>query len=144
VKVIENMLTRAIWFLCGFVMAATLMPGSNGNTLYAANPAAEIRWRVCVPAAITESRETGKPLFWYFESESCVWCRRQLGELPAVAGIVNRDFVPVKGTAYSAAHYGVHTFPTIVIDDGKTAMRYDGYQDAAKLRAILSREKPGG
>src|SRR5688572_12960828 len=83
--------------------------------------AEEIHWHRDYRAAWTESRDTHKPLLIDVETDPCFWCKKLDATTlrdPAVAGLVNRAFVPLKIDARHepdlARGLRVHSYPTLV------------------------------
>ena len=114
----------------------------------AALPAAakEIHWRGDYRSAWQESRASGRPLLLDFGCDNCVWCRKLDAATlrdPAVAALVNRDFVAYRVNAdreprlAQALH--VSSFPTIVIagPDGTVLERVVGFRNVATFRGHL-------
>jgi tetratricopeptide (TPR) repeat protein len=115
-------------------------------TAAAAARAQEVRWRYDYSAARAEAQQQGLPLFIDLSTEWCYHCKR-LDQTtfrdPAVAKLLNEQFVPVKldGTREKALvdALRVQAYPTLILagPEGKILQKLEGYQTAPVLHAQL-------
>jgi len=125
--------------------------------IWSASMAAGINW-YGYQEGVQRAREKDRPLFLYFHTDWCSWCKRMERETlsnPQVLGILDEGFISIRLNAESrekirtegkevtpselARRYGVRGFPTSVFlePDGSLIGPVAGYVDAAQLRKIL-------
>lgn len=110
--------------------------------------AQEVQWRHDYNSARKEAVERAKPLLLDFGTENCFWCKKLDASTfrdPAVAGLLNERFVPLKIDATRDAALAdllrIHSYPTLVLAaaDGKILGTLEGFQDAPTLYEQLRR-----
>ncbi len=110
--------------------------------------AQQVMWRYDYNAARREAQEKNLPLVLEFTTESCFWCRRLEDTTfrdPAVMGVMNERFVPLKVDARASAllteALHIQSFPTVVLaaPDGKIIGTVEGYVEAGRFQEHLQR-----
>lgn len=104
---------------------------------------------------INESKNLSKPVFLYFRSETCYWCKRFEEEALSdknIIDILNKNFVLISIDTIKqkniALNLGVRSTPYMIFftEDGKEISRIPGYLPAGdfliKLNEVLERPKP--
>jgi len=110
--------------------------------------AQEVEWRTDYNKARQEATEKSRPLMLDFGTENCVHCKKldaMTFRDPAVVGILNKSFVPLridaeKNSALAEA-LRVERFPTLLLaaPDGKILATQEGYLDSARCHDWLQR-----
>ena len=115
--------------------------------LFAGTLFAEVEWALDYTDALSESKESGKPVLVMISQESCNYCffmKSQVFTKPKVAKFLNENFVPVELDLQSdpippyLKPYGTPTF-YIVLNGGKKVSR--PIVGAARADAFLERLK---
>ncbi len=106
---------------------------------------AEVEWAMDYSDALSESKESGKPVMVMISQESCNYCffmKSQVFTKPKVADFINENFIPVELDLQAdpippyLKPYGTPTF-YIVADGGKKVSR--PIVGAAKADAFIER-----
>ena len=104
--------------------------------------ASEVSWSADIASALQESRSTGRLVLMKFTADWCHYCKkmeRTTFSDPAMAELVNRDFVPVlidfAKHQELAAHLKIRGLPVLLVvsPDLKIIERINGYHTAPKL-----------
>jgi len=110
--------------------------------------AQEVNWRASYQAARKEAEEKNKPIMLDFGTESCFWCKRLDASTfkdPAVVGLLNEQFIPLKVDAEKelqlAQGLKITSYPTIVMasPDGKILGTIVGFKEPGEFHGILQR-----
>lgn len=97
-------------------------------------PSDDIVWRTDLKAALTEARQTGKPVLVSFTASGSPSCKTMDQEVWSDAKVEKLApwFIPVRldadlaTTPPVAEHYNVHTIPHILILDGQGTVLKEG------------------
>lgn len=119
----------AVWLVFGGFMLLMMWPMLKGGYYRMGGPAPAdgIPWRTDYPAALAESRETGKPLLLDFTAPWCPPCvvmKHEVWPEPEVRDAIIANYIPVlldvdePGSAEVARRYGVHSIPAIFVVNG--------------------------
>jgi thioredoxin-related protein len=96
----------------------------------------EVTFHTSIDPGINESKNQGKPVFLYFRSETCYWCKRFEEEALSdkrVIDILNKNFVLVSIDQVKqkniAINLGVRSTPYMIFftKDGEEIIRVPGY-----------------
>ena len=124
--------------------------------LHAHNP---VDWYPWDEEAFAKARRENKPIFLSIGYYTCHWCHvmeRESYSNPAIAALLNRWFVSVKGGSGGAARRGPHLHHVLGGYDGKrrlagqhlpyarpeTVFRWDVFSAGGQGRACWSQERP--
>jgi thioredoxin-related protein len=128
------------------LVAALLVPAGAAGEQAPAERTAAVYWYT-YDEGLARAQQTGRMLLIDFWADWCGWCRKMKAETftdPAVAAIMNRDFVTVSVNTTKekgrADEYGVRSLPVIwfVEKDGRTRVtNLPGYVDAPTFLRIL-------
>lgn len=109
-----------------------------------------------IDTGLNESKNLSKPIFLYFRSETCYWCKRFEEEALSdkrVIDILNKNFVIVSIDIFKqknvAFNLNVRSTPYMIFfKDGEEIARIPGYlptdEFLVKLNEILEKSKLGG
>ena len=107
-----------------------------------------VEWRTDYDAARKEAIDKDRPVFVEFQTDECFHCRRlETGPFrdPAVAGLLNDRFVPLKVDGSKSPKLAqalrIQAYPTMIVaaPDGKIIAFLEGYHDAKPLTEHLQR-----
>lgn len=112
-----------------------------------------LSFHTSIDTGISEAKNLGKPIFLYFRSETCYWCKKFEEEALSdkrIIDILNNNFVIVSIDTFKqknvAKILGVRSTPFIIFftKDGEEISRIPGYIPAdeflVKLNSILNKE----
>ncbi len=112
-----------------------------------------LSFHTSIDAGISEAKNLGKPIFLYFRSETCYWCKKFEEEALSdkrIIDILNNNFVIVSIDTFKqknvARTLGVRSTPFMIFftKDGEEISRIPGYIPAdeflVKLNSILNKE----
>lgn len=107
-----------------------------------------------IDTGINEAKNLGKPIFLYFRSETCYWCKKFEGEALSdkrVIDILNKNFVIISIDTFKqknvSNNLGVRSTPFMIFftKDGEEISRVPGYlptdEFLIKLNSVLEKEK---
>lgn len=112
-----------------------------------------LSFHTSIDTGINEAKNLGKPIFLYFRSETCYWCKKFEEESlsnKSIMEILNNNFVIVSIDTFKqknmAKTFGVRSTPFMIFftKDGEEISRIPGYIPAdeflVKLKSVPDRE----
>lgn len=112
-----------------------------------------LSFHTSIDTGINESKNLSKPIFLYFRSETCYWCKKFEEEALSdkrIIDILNNNFVIVSIDTFKqknvAKTFGVRSTPFMIFftKDGEEISRIPGYIPAdeflVKLNSVLDKE----
>lgn len=112
-----------------------------------------LSFHTSIDTGISEAKNLGKPIFLYFRSETCYWCKKFEEEALSdkrIIDILNNNFVIVSIDTFKqknvAKTLGVRSTPFMIFftKDGEEISRIPGYIPAdeflVKLNSVLDKE----
>lgn len=112
-----------------------------------------LSFHTSIDTGINEAKNLNKPIFLYFRSETCYWCKKFEEEALSdkkVIDILNNDFVLVSIDTFkqknAAKALGVRSTPFMIFftKDGEEISRIPGYiptdEFLVKLNSVLGKE----
>ncbi len=113
-----------------------------------------LSFHTSIDTGINEAKSLGKPIFLYFRSETCYWCKKFEEEALSdkrVIDILNKNFVIISIDTFKqknvSNNLGVRSTPFMIFftKDGEEISRVPGYvptdEFLIKLNSVLEKEK---
>ncbi|MEQ9408191.1 MAG: thioredoxin family protein [Fuerstiella sp.] len=110
--------------------------------------AAQVNWSTDVEAALQQANQSGSLVFMKFTADWCGYCKKMERETfskPAVAELVNQNFVPVLVNADQhkplVEHLQIRGLPAMLVVSPEMVIleKISGYQTEAKLLPVLQK-----
>ncbi len=113
-----------------------------------------LSFHTSIDTGINEAKDLGKPIFLYFRSETCYWCKKFEEEALSdkrVIDILNKNFVIISIDTFKqknvSNNLGVRSTPFMIFftKDGEEILRIPGYvptdEFLVKLNSVMEKEK---